>query len=422
MSYNPLERRVAELLNRFPALKRTTKAAYQRTNYLLFGDRKFTHTLHPAVEIETPAECMDTQSLEGAELFGYFDTSPWNQSMDAMVYHRPLDDSQAAIQCYQEQTTDTIATTTAWNYQQGARTQWHPTNDDHILYNDCREATLVTAVVDTSGSEVKHFEYPLQAMSPTGDAFISLNYHRLDYNRPDYGYGLDTPSKIHDPSEDGLWRVETDTGSSELCIQLAELIDNDVAQQNHYLNHVLYNPSGDRFVFLHRWNGPEGRVSRLYVADQEGEYQLIMDDGLVSHYCWIDETRLFVWGRTEAFGDGYHIVDVETGDTEYVDALDGYSDGHPSLSPNGQWIVTDTYPDRGRRRHLLLYNLEQETVVEIGQFLAPFEYEGQHRCDLHPRWSPDGTAISIDSAHEGVRRSYILDVSALGSDSSRSNA
>jgi Tol biopolymer transport system component len=35
------------------------------------------------------------------------------------------------------------------------------------------------------------------------------------------------------------------------------------------------------------------------------------------------------------------------------------------------------------------------------------------RCDLHPRWSPDGRWLSVDSAHTGVRRSYLVDVAAL---------
>ena len=421
MSFNPIERRLAEALNGFPVIKQTAKSIYQRLNYYVFGDRNFTLGLHPSVSISTPVAYFDANSTSEAEFFGYFDTSPWNQTMDAMVYHRPTDDGRVALHLYRDTTSRSLTTSSAWNYQQGCRTRWHPAANDHILYNDVRDGNVVTSVIDTTGSEAQVYDRPLQSMSPTGDEFISLNYHRLDYNRPDYGYGLDDRSQIQHPSEDGLWRVDMETGSTDLIISLSELIENGAEQENHYLNHVLYNPSGDRFVFLHRWRGPQGRVSRLYGSEQSGEYRVLMDEGVVSHYCWLDDDRLLVWGRSERFGDGYHIIDIKSKKRQYVHALDKYSDGHPSVSPNGRWIVTDTYPDRGRRRHLILFDLEELETIEIGQFLSPFDYEGSNRCDLHPRWSPDGTMISIDSAHEGTRRSYILDVSDIVSDPSRRN-
>jgi len=35
------------------------------------------------------------------------------------------------------------------------------------------------------------------------------------------------------------------------------------------------------------------------------------------------------------------------------------------------------------------------------------------RCDLHPRWSRDSKKVSIDSAHEGSRQIYVLDVEKI---------
>ncbi|ELY97284.1 hypothetical protein C482_13660 [Natrialba chahannaoensis JCM 10990] len=421
MSFNPLERKIAEALNRFPVLKQTTKALYQRTNYFVFGNRDFTSGVHTETELLTPAEYVEVTSFSGPEFFGYFDTTPWNRNGDSLIYHRPTTEPGVSIQLYQNGRSQSIATSAAWNYQQGCRTRWHPTETDHVVYNDILDGSLAATVVDTTGTTIQTYDRPLQAMAPTGQEFISLNYHRLDRNRPDYGYGIDDETKIAQPTDDGLWKVETETNTAELLISLAELIDNEVAQEDHYLNHVLYNPAGDRFVFLHRWRGPQGRVSRLYVSDRDGNYRLLMDDDVVSHYCWLDETQVLVWGRSKQHGDGYHKIDVETGEQQFVHPLDGYGDGHPSVSPNGRWVVTDTYPDRGRRRHLLLFDQHTDTVTELGQFFSPFGYEGENRCDLHPRWSPDGTKISIDSAHDGTRRSYILDVSALVSDSSRRN-
>ena len=54
-----------------------------------------------------------------------------------------------------------------------------------------------------------------------------------------------------------------------------------------------------------------------------------------------------------------------------------------------------------------------QTVYEVGKFFHPWKYIDAMRCDLHPRWSPDGRFISIDSVFSGIRQSYIIDVSKL---------
>ena len=93
--------------------------------------------------------------------------------------------------------------------------------------------------------------------------------------------------------------------------------------------------------------------------------------------------------------------------------LDVYGDGHSSFSPNRRWILTDTYPDKSRKQHLLLYEVTTEKLIELGSFFSPLKFSNALRCDLHPRWSPDGQAISIDSTYQGQRMTYILDVSSI---------
>jgi hypothetical protein len=75
--------------------------------------------------------------------------------------------------------------------------------------------------------------------------------------------------------------------------------------------------------------------------------------------------------------------------------------------------LSDDSPCFSIPRRLLLYRPEIDQVVEVGAFHSPWRYDGPERCDLHPRWSPDGLRISIDSAHEGFRGTYVVDVSRL---------
>ena len=88
-------------------------------------------------------------------------------------------------------------------------------------------------------------------------------------------------------------------------------------------------------------------------------------------------------------------------------------DGHCSYSPDGRWLLTDTYPVAEPYRTLILYDLLEDRRVDIGRFYSPPEITGEIRCDLHPRWNRDGTQICFDSVHEGHRQLYIVDVGQL---------
>jgi hypothetical protein len=51
--------------------------------------------------------------------------------------------------------------------------------------------------------------------------------------------------------------------------------------------------------------------------------------------------------------------------------------------------------------------------VPLGEFLSP-PYQGSWRCDTHPRYSPDGRTVIIDSPHGGEgRQVYLIDVQGI---------
>jgi hypothetical protein len=73
----------------------------------------------------------------------------------------------------------------------------------------------------------------------------------------------------------------------------------------------------------------------------------------------------------------------------------------------------DTYPDIHSKRHVLLYNEMQNKCLDIAQLYSPPKLTGPLRCDLHARWNHGGTQVCIDSAHEGTRQMYLLDVGKI---------
>lgn len=416
--YNRLEQTVGDALTRYPRVKSLVQAVYQRASYYAFADRAFEYDLHEDATLHSAAEWAGVDDL-GPHVVGFYDVCPWNEAADAYLVHQLPDDpgDPAAITVLRDGEAHRVASARAWNYQQGSRTQWHPTCEDAVLFNDVRDGSTCARFVALDGDADRTFSRPLQAVNPTGDDFLSIDYRRLDRNSPGYGYGTDDGSSLRAPDADGVVRVDLDDGETELVVPLSDLRSRhggDVPEDRHYLHHLLYAPDGERFAFLHRWkDDADRRHTRLYVAARDGELRLLSANRYLSHFCWLDERRLFLYGGTDEDGRGYYVVDTASGDFEYVDALDGYGDGHPSLSPDGRWIVTDTYPDRVRKRTLTLYDLESGETVRVGEFLAPFEFDGVKRCDLHPRWSPDGQFVSVDSAHSGQRASFVIDVSAI---------
>jgi Tol biopolymer transport system component len=87
--------------------------------------------------------------------------------------------------------------------------------------------------------------------------------------------------------------------------------------------------------------------------------------------------------------------------------------GHCSYLPGNEWVLNDTYPggahlEREKSQQLYLYHVASGKTLSLGRFDTAREYSGEWRCDLHPRFSPDGSRIVIDSVHAGDGRQMVL--------------
>ncbi|MBR1793581.1 MAG: hypothetical protein IJ764_08100, partial [Bacteroidales bacterium] len=51
---------------------------------------------------------------------------------------------------------------------------------------------------------------------------------------------------------------------------------------------------------------------------------------------------------------------------------------------------------------------EGKLSKEIARVFAPFRYDNDTRCDLHPRWSRDGQKVCFDACFEGFRGLYYV--------------
>jgi hypothetical protein len=425
--YGKTERYLGKFLDASPQIRSLLKTSYLRLNYYLYREKGFEFYLHPEVSLQDMGEINreKNQSLQSLsnEFFGYYDKSPWSKDMTKLLVHRWEKGSTVSIICYDSNdSTQVLGKTEVWNFQQGAMAQWTPDNTPGIIvFNSVRNENLVSVWVDSQG-DCQELPFPIQVVNPQGYKALTLNYKRLDRLRPDYGYKIPVKNFSENQSldNDGIWEIDLKSGNAQLIISLTQLINfqtrPEMESAEHKVNHIVYSPLGTRFVFMHRWLGKVGKFSRLYVSNSDTvSLKILLDYRMVSHYSWEDEDHLLVWARHPSEGDRYYRINVINGNLEVIgkDILDVLGDGHPSFSPDRRWIITDSYPDRRRQRHLLLYDRHNDKLVSMGRFFAPWHFDGEKRTDLHPRWSPDGHKISIDSSHSGIRRSYILDVTKL---------
>ncbi|NWG32565.1 MAG: hypothetical protein HXY29_13890 [Rhodocyclaceae bacterium] len=384
MHYRRWERKLAQVLDGLPQFRAALKSGYQRLCYYLYRQPE-PLVLHPGAAI-TPVYPREGNSREET-FFGYFDQSPWDATDRYHLLHGYAGGSQVRIAVFD--TLDLklwyLGASAAFNFQQGARLGWLPGGEGLVFYNDLAQGRLVTRIVQAAGGRLEQVvDWPVQVVHPQGNEALTLNYRRLHRLGSEYGYAGEAenfPDTLRD-DRDGIWRLDLRENRAELLITLAELKSQDphpsMAGSHHKVNHLLYTPSGERFAFMHRWLGPQGKFSRLYTASSRsgGDLCCLLDERLVSHYAWQDEEHLLAWGRKTPWGDGYLLVRDRTSQVQAVGqgVLDPYGDGHPSFAPDRRRIVTDTYPDKARMRHLLLYNRETGKLREVGRFFAPLAY------------------------------------------------
>lgn len=315
-----------------------------------------------------------------------------------------------------------FAESTAWCWQQGCMLQWLPGSDTEVIYNIRAGDRYGAVIQDVFSGAKRTIPFPVYTVSPDGKTAVSVNFARVGETRPGYGYnGIPDPwaDKLH-PEQDGIYAVDLVSGAHELIISLDRIAafrtDETMDKGKHWFNHLLFNPDGSRFIFLHRWHWEDGRRwhTRGFTAQPDGgDLFCFNEHGMVSHFIWRDPKHLLAWSREPDSGNKFHLYEDMTDNVQVIGEDILKQDGHCTYSPCGQWILTDTYPDRERMQTLMLYHPKDGTLVTLGRFYQAQPEDIQLRCDLHPRWNRAGNRICIDSKMSGQRQMYLLDVSGI---------
>lgn len=365
--------------------------------------------------------------------FGYFDKFPWDKSGRYLLTHetdftarQPVPGEKAGIcliDLHDNNKLTRIAETAAWCWQQGSMLQWINDADDEIIFNDREGDSFVARILNIKTGKIRTLCRPVYCLSPDGQWALSLNFSRLDTERPGYGYpGLsefDQARGVCHPDFDGVWLLDMKKNTARLVISFDRIVKEfhreGMDNAMNWFNHMLFSPDAKRIAFLHRWRVGTGHLTHMFTANIDGTdiYPLNLED-MSSHYTWISPAQIINFSNRHATKWQYHLFTDRTDKIEVIakDLFPG--DGHCSYSSDSKWMLTDCYPhEPEHQRKLFLYNLSNHDAYEIGSFYSDPSYPTPTRCDLHPNWARDDSKVCIDSIHEGTRQVYIVDVSEI---------
>jgi hypothetical protein len=367
--------------------------------------------------------------------FGYYDklqfdpTGRYALGMEVDFEHRsPRPDDVIRMGMVDLQDNDRwieLGESRAWNWQQGSMLQWVPGSRSEVVWNDRQAGRFVCHVVDVRTHRKRTLPNPIYALSPDGRWAVAPDFRRLNDCRPGYGYaGLADPNRdVEVPGDAGIWRMDMKTGRQQLMFSFADAVKvpsphEEMSGAKHWFNHLLFNTDGSRFIFLHRWRAArhgQSFATRMFTIGRDGKDPYVLDPyGKTSHFIWRDRDHVLAWAWHPSQQDKFYLYRDRTAEVEAVGPEVMTVNGHCTYLAGNRWILNDTYPDKQRNQNVYLYEPATNRRVWLGHFPSPKEYTGEWRCDTHPRSSPDGKSVCIDSAHTGGRQMYLIDIAGIG--------
>lgn len=377
---------------------------------------------------------------DGHYFFGYYDRNPWNadQSLHLMLRinqceRLPLPGEPAEIGVVTpDGEWSKLTETRAWCHQQGCMELFHPHKPDCILYNDYDAGThrLEARIFQMGKGEIGRYHRAIYALAPNGQFAVSLDIGRIP--RRGYSYA-DTPvgETLYppDPAHDGLFLIDLKTGKEQLIASYTAMLEQHpyrFSAENRYiwLNHAIVNRDSSRILWLFRQTADQHDVrdwqTFMYTCGLDGKDITCV----LPEVYWKSAISHQIWGRTiheilvdaNWDGTGHHAVVFNENEHPFHAVKLAESHGimsHMVFSPDGTKLLADSYPDGKGIQTLALIDIQTGKTEIIGRFNHRPEKPniGETRCDLHPRWSPDGRRITVDSIHDGrFRGCYLLEI------------
>lgn len=394
----------------------------------------------------------------GSCIHRFFDTSPFSPSGRYLaILKMPYEDrlpkagDEAQIYVIDLQTAEKmmVATTRGWETQLGANINWG-TDDTQLYYNDVDINVWQPYCVKLNPftGEKKRLDGTIYRISPNGKHIISACMKRM--RRTQYGYGVIVPDEYVPRNygfadDDGLYITDTESGKCKLLVSIRDIfekakpkIDEEKYRDGEcYGFHCKYNPQGDRILFTLRWFKTEesqpwdmlfkhvdfwvvtmktdGTDICVAVGPEQwekgGHHINWFPDGenLSMNLCFDGDGKMYL---TQCRYDGSNMKKI-------IDDIPG--SGHPTVHPNGRYILTDAYAFEkvsygDGTVPIRLVDLETKTekaIIRVNVDNAGNKLSVALRLDPHPAWSCDYSHIAFNGIVNGGRHVFVAEMKSI---------
>jgi hypothetical protein len=309
---------------------------------------------------------------------------------------------------------------------------WNPeAPETQFFFNDrdAKTGKVFTVLFDLSrgpgGARVREYRFddtPVAngGVAPRGGFFLAINYARMARLRPVTGYkdAWDWTRDTAAPADDGIFRIDVNTGVKTLLVSFARLrealrgVDARIEQRHLFINHTLNNRAGDRVYFYCRADfetQPNDRVNVPFTMRPDGSELTRHEMFIGGHPEWDEGDRII-----GSAGDRQVVYDVA--EKRIVASLGGKETfpnpgGDIALAPDGRWFVNSHR--EGEHNHYTFLERASGRVwrgpaVFMGQWKG-----GDLRLDPAPCWNRAGNAIVVPGiAPDGTRQMFVIEVDA----------
>jgi len=121
---------------------------------------------------------------------------------------------------------------------------------------------------------------PVYVVAPNSEWALCVDYSRFQVTHPTIGYAATRaePELANAPDNDGIYRMDIDSGDARLILSLRDLKNyqplKSMERAIHWVTHLEINPASSRFLFIHRWTerveDETCFLHRLFSANPDG--------------------------------------------------------------------------------------------------------------------------------------------------------